>query len=495
MKKDSRCRARRSLLRGVLFRVMAVMLGLSPFVLAEGVFAILDWGRPTVHDDPFVGFSSMRPLFVLNEAGDRYEIPLSRQGYFRPESFAAQKATSEFRIFCLGGSTVQGNPFGIETSFTTWLEINLQTAATDRTWDVVNCGGISYASYRLVPILEETLRYQPDLIIVYTGHNEFLEDRTYSHIKHRPTWLARPLEWAARLRTYTLLREGCLRLAGQSSAEPRRGRPIMPEEVEALLDYRGGLEHYQRDEKWRQDVIDHYDYNLRRMVQLTRDAGVPLLLVNPVSNLRDCPPFKSQHREGLTEAEREQWQSLWNAARESYESDMPVAIELLQQAVAIDGQHAGLHYELAKCLDQANRPTEAKAEYIQASELDICPLRMLEPMHVRLTAIARETNTPLIDARALIESHSRDGIPGGFLLVDHIHPSITGHQLLADALADQLIAQGVLVPVSGWREQRDERFRDHLASLDSFYFLEGERHLASLRNWAAGRATRLRGED
>ena len=49
---------------------------------------------------------------------------------------------------------------------------------TIRPWQVVNCGGVSYASYRLTPILEEVLTYQPDLMIVCTGHNEFLEARS-----------------------------------------------------------------------------------------------------------------------------------------------------------------------------------------------------------------------------------------------------------------------------------------------------------------------------
>ena len=113
---------------------------------------------------------------------------------------------------------------------------------------MVNCGGISYASYRLVPILEEVLGYEPDLIILYTGHNEFLEDRTFDHIAGRGRLVNASLEAASRLRTFTLLREGYLRLHGMSSSDPPESRPILPTEVEALLDYRGGLEAYHRDD-------------------------------------------------------------------------------------------------------------------------------------------------------------------------------------------------------------------------------------------------------
>ena len=137
--------------RYVLFRVLAILLGLSAVLLLEGMLRLTDWGRVADVGDPFVGFSEVRPLFVLNEQGDRYEIPLSRQTFFQPESFAAKKAPHEFRIFCLGGSTVQGRPYSIETSFTSWLELSLQAADPSRAWEVVNCGGVSYASYRLLP--------------------------------------------------------------------------------------------------------------------------------------------------------------------------------------------------------------------------------------------------------------------------------------------------------------------------------------------------------
>ena len=80
-----------------------------------------------------------------------------------------------------------GRPYTVETAFSSWLQLFLQYADPSKKWEVVNCGGVSYASYRLVPILEEVLEnYTPDLVILYTGQNEFLEDRTYAHLKNLP---------------------------------------------------------------------------------------------------------------------------------------------------------------------------------------------------------------------------------------------------------------------------------------------------------------------
>lgn len=479
-----------------LFRLAAVLIGLSPLLAFEGVCRLLDWGRPSLHDDPFVGFDSIRPLFVLRDDAARYEIPPARQTYFRPDSFSAEKPADEFRIFCLGGSTVQGRPFKIETSFTTWLEISLDAAQGDRQWEVVNCGGVSYASYRLIPVLREVLTYQADLIILYTGHNEFLEARTFDHIDDRGWLLNQSLAGAARLRTFTLLREGYLRLQGRSSDDPPRGRPILPTEVDALLDYRGGLAEYQRDPPWREGVVQQYRYNLQQMVEMAREQGVDVILVNPVSNIRNCPPLKSLHREDLTADEAAQWISLCRQASRKLSggdsADVHAAAGLYQQACRLDSQHAGGFYNLAQCYDAAGRIEPARAAFLQAKELDICPLRILKPMNEAVLQIARQTDTPLVDAQALFESHSPDGIVGSQWLLDHVHPGIKGHQLLADTLADKMVELGMVHPRADWQQRKRRRYREHFASLPELYFHEGSQRLAAVRGWAQGRADRLR---
>ena len=486
-----RLRVRR--LRRLMFRVAAVLIGLLPFVVAEGVFTLLDWGQPDYTADPFIGFRNVRPLFVPSDDGARYEIPESRQAFFCPDSFAREKGPDEFRIFCLGGSTVQGRPFAIETSFTTWLELSLQAAEPTRTWDVVNCGGVSYASYRLVPILEEVLRHEPDLVILYTGHNEFLEDRTYSHIKRMPEVVAAPSSLLARTRTYTLLREGFMRLRSQQQHTPD-GFPVLRTETDAMLDYRDGLDDYHRDDKWRRDTIDHFGYNLRRMVHLADEAGVPIVLVNPVSKLRDCPPFKTQHRDGLTAEKLQRWEALVDQAAERRKADLRESATLLCQALEIDNQHAGLQYLLATHYDMLDMTDQARKHYILAKETDICPLRILEPMHDALVEVVREAGTPMVDARGSFERLSRSHIPDGRYLVDHVHPSIEGHKLIAQWLIEDLVRQGVVKPVDGWQQAREQSYRDHFESLNDLYFLKGTQQLESLRYWTKGKANGVPGK-
>src|SRR5438034_5982195 len=121
----------------ILFRVGAIALGLMPLLVGELALRGLGLGKPQDTNDPFIGFSDIHPLFVLNEQTGRYEIPKSRQTHFQPESFSATKPADEFRIFVLGGSTVQGRPWSIETSFTTWLELNLNASDPTHRCEVV----------------------------------------------------------------------------------------------------------------------------------------------------------------------------------------------------------------------------------------------------------------------------------------------------------------------------------------------------------------------
>ncbi len=112
---------------------------------------------------------------------------------------------------------------------------------------------------------------------------------------------------------------------------------------------------------------------------------------------------------------------------------------------------------------------------------------MITPLREAFFEAASESGTPAIDAQRLFAQESRGGLVGDDQLVDHIHPSIAGHQRLANALADELIREGVLAPAASWRQARDLKYEEHLAQLDTAYYVEGKRRLEGLRTWAEGR--------
>ncbi len=64
--------------------------------------------------------------------------------------------------------------------------------------------------------MEELTKYEPDMFIVYTGHNEFLEERTYGEIKRVNPVLKKLVGWASYSRIYS---KTCMWLHG-SPAQP-----------------------------------------------------------------------------------------------------------------------------------------------------------------------------------------------------------------------------------------------------------------------------------
>jgi lysophospholipase L1-like esterase len=464
---------------------------LGIIVGAEALCALFGWGLPDWQQDPFVGFSNVRPLFVRNVDGTQMITAPSRRRFFPAQSFPRRKSPKTFRVFCFGGSTVQGNPYAEDTAFPTWLRLSLETADPAREWEIINCGGISYASYRLASIVQECLAYEPDLFILCTGHNEFLEDRTYTHIKTAPTWVRAPLELACRLRVFNLLRQAWLALNppalshSASAATPAQLR----EEVDAWLDYAGGIKAYHRDEAWRASVIDHFAFNLRRIIGLARNASVPIVLVQPPSNLRDCPPFKSQHRSGFSEQDLPAWEILIAEAHAQTDPKASNAVEKYRHALSIDNEYALTHFQIGRVYDNLGLLTEAKNAYLRARELDICPLRILAPMEQTMARAARESGTPFVNAQFLMEQKSEDGIPGKDWLLDHIHPSIPGHQVIAQALFEVMEEQGWIRPQPSWEEGRDAAHTNHLDSLPDSYFADGQKALEGLRAWTEGRAS------
>ncbi len=466
----------------------AVLLGLLPFLLLELGLQSFGWQPPGSISDPYVGFSSIRSLFEVDDSGTCYEVAKSRYPLFCPESFLIEKPADEFRVFCLGGSTVQGRPFAIETAFSTWLELRLQAVDPSKQWNVINCGGVSYASYRLAPIMEEIMGYEPDLVVLYTGHNEFLEDRTYESVKATPLWAVTAHEWLSSIKTYAFLRNVVVDIRNSDTASLPATQ--LSTEVEARLDFRKGLEKYHRDDQWKRDVVQHFEHNLRRMVMTARNANVPLILCNPTCNLRDASPFKSQNRSELSSAELEQFVELWESIqiRDGAMPDLVHDLEKLQQLVKIDPRYAELQYRIGQTYQQLGQFKQAKQHLIRAKEEDICPLRIIEPIYDVIADVSRDTRVPLVDVKAFFEARASDGIPGRESLLDHVHPTIRGHQLISGLLLDEMIRQGMVKP-SGDLIDQEKLFTAHLESLPYMYFELGKDRLAGLKRWAEGKVT------
>ena len=118
-----------------------------------------------------------------------------------------------------------------------------------------------------------------------------------------------------------------------------------------------------------------------------------------------------------------------------------------------------------------------------------CPLRITTPLETALQEAAETNHVPLINAHELLRSRCPHAIIGKNVLVDHVHPSFRGHEDIAVAIADWMLAAGLLTSTNvDWKLAAQRECRTQLQSLDDLYFLRGRRALESLKLWAAGRS-------
>ena len=216
--------------------LLSVIVTVAFFLLLEGVLALVGVQPRLYSEDPYLGFSSHSPLFVQGEGpGEEavYETAANKRTLFNDQRFPVDKAAGTCRIFCVGGSTTYGRPYDDFTSFGGWLRQLLPALDPSLRWEVINAGGVSYASYRVALLMEELVRYEPDLFVIYSGHNEFLEERTYSEIIEMPEVVRGMGALAAHTRIHAVLSRLVER--GRSSGTSSAETSVMNDDVTTLL--------------------------------------------------------------------------------------------------------------------------------------------------------------------------------------------------------------------------------------------------------------------
>ncbi|MEM7479359.1 MAG: tetratricopeptide repeat protein, partial [Planctomycetota bacterium] len=386
-------------------------------------------------------------------------------------------------------------PYSTETAFPKWTGVCL-AEATGREVEVINCGGLSYASYRVLAILREVKQYDPDLILIYTGHNEFLERRTLENARSEDQ------SFAQLAQKMYLVRWAAHFIGSNRENAPRRtpkSKTVLAAEVEALLDYQGGLEQYSRNDLWLQGVDEHFEWNVRQMLDEISGSNIPLVFVSPVSNLKDCPPFKFENDPSLSSELQSEFEKSFRLAIGS--DDPRTARSAVEKALEIDPDHAGANFLFGKLAYEQHQFSDAEKYFIKARDTDVCPLRAQSELIGDLQVSLNQRRIPFLDAQKLFSEQTKGGyangtanaIVGDEWLVDHIHPSVAGHQLLGEALASLVLEQGWFeIEKDNWKESIDAEFQRRIASLGEEYFLRAKQRLEGLQLWTQGRAKKIR---
>jgi Flp pilus assembly protein TadD len=444
-RKQNRLSLRRKLVYGLVPTILPLLL-LELILWACGV-------RPIAATrDPFVGFRPGVPLFVRQD--DRYVTNPLRTVNFNKQEFVARKAAGTLRIFCLGGSTTYGHPYDARVAYPMCLKRRLERLMPGRQFEVINCGGVSYASYRLAIIADELVNYEPDLIVVHTGHNEFLERRTYHGVRERPKWQDIIMLAGSQLRTLAVLSRWLESIQKQESVS------VLSEDVLTILEQSDGPQSYHRDDQQYEETIRHLEFSLRRINEAARSCGSGVVFVRPASDLRGTSPFRSEASvedpQLIVRCEMLLKQALSSKGAEVRESQR----ENLQQAVELDPRYAEAQWQLGRVLLEAEELVEARRAFVNARDEDVCPLRATSEIEMLIESVAAETDSELVNFSRHVESvcQAKYGyaIPGPESFLDHVHLTIERHADLAVLLTQALIRMELIEDCSLTETQEQE---------------------------------------
>lgn len=350
-------------------------------------------------------------LFVPSQNyPDYYEINRAvNQRYFTRmddtsptnDIFLEEKPDTCFRVFVLGGSTTRGFPYQAGTAFPRILYYRLQDAYPNMRIEVVNLSASAINSYTYIDKIDEILAHEPDLILLYGGHNEYYGVMGVASVDKggNARWMKLLRLKLVHLKTYQLLQNTYLKIKSKSS-EGNGG------EAETLMSRIAKDKEIVYDSKLYHKGIAQFRKNVEAMVAKAAKHNVPVLMSELVSNVSDQAPFKSVAANGF-----------------------PLAMDVYNEALS---EMKNENYEQAKIL------------FERAKDYDVIRFRAPEAMNEVLHQISKDYKLPLVPMKKYFEEASPNGLIGNKLMLEHLHPNIDGYFLMAEAFFNSIIEQNFL---------------------------------------------------
>jgi tetratricopeptide (TPR) repeat protein len=381
----------------LLFNTLLITIPLFIFFLLEMLLRIINYGDNfnLFIDFPEKDFREYR--FINPLIGKKY---FQKLDYNSPcgDMFLKNKPENGFRIFVLGSSTVLGFPYDQNLMFSRILEERLQDNFPDKKIEVINTAITAINSFTLLDFIDDILKEDPDVVLIYAGHNEFYGalgvgsvERVY---KSRYLTLLHLNLLSSRL--YQLLRNSIFGIerffSGSKTEEDMRGTLMKVIVENKEICYKSEVYNL---------AIEYYRKNLEKLLHRTKRANVPVFISELVSNVKDLQPFCS-------------------VSATAY----PPASEM---------------YSRAKESEQKGDYTNAKKYYYLAKDLDCIRFRASEEINDIIHDLAERFNAHLVPMKTqYFEIKSPNGLIGNNLITEHVHPNIDGYFLMADAFFNSL---------------------------------------------------------
>jgi tetratricopeptide (TPR) repeat protein len=350
-----------------------------------------------------------------------------------PTDFTASTG-DELRIVVIGGSSARGQPYQDWLSIGQIVAWKLQAVLPERkvVADVLAREGAT---------LEEmhqklaAIKQRPDMVIIFSGHNEFQARFPWDQNGERASGL---LPYAFEFVMQDGLHSPLFRCVKEAfdkyrlMAPPRivKRQPIEPPIV-------------RRAEAER--VLDEFGRRIEAIVAWCEQIGALPVLVIPPSNESGYEPNRSVLPRSVSQEERRVFTRDYLAAR-SAESEPGLAMARYRGLIARQPEFAETYFRLARLLEGSGKYVEAGRDYRRALDLDGFPQRCTTQFQDVYRRAAAQHDCILVDGPAELRLLTPHGILGDFLINDGHHPALRGHVALAEAVLRELGARRMF----GW---------------------------------------------
>ena len=423
--------------RRTLFLLLLAAMPWLLLALVEGTFRIFSLfpRQPLFLEVSKEG----RELFQLNTVvAQRYFNPrkVTVPNLF-PETFARHKPAGTTRIFCLGGSTTAGFPFDYQVPFPAQLRYILSRQYPQQRFEVINLGLSAVNSFTVLDFIPEVLECEPDVIILYLGHNEFYGAYgSASAVSIGGSgglirFYLRLQKW----HTVQMVRALVARLTPAAATDP--DKTTLMEQVIADQKIHYASPKYRK-------TLANYQANLDLILRSCRRQQVPVLIGTLVANIRDLPPMGSSSRGDGDAGARAAITALTARCdqyiqQRAWQPALEVALQLMQQ----DSASAAAWYRTGKIYQMLGDSLVAGHYLLGARDRDLVRFRASGEINTIIARSASRHRAGLVDIWQEFSGRSPLGLPGNELICDHLHPNPDGYTLMAQAFAAAVTEAGL----------------------------------------------------
>ncbi|MBK8944603.1 MAG: hypothetical protein IPM32_04945 [Ignavibacteriae bacterium] len=374
------------------FYIILILIPILFFVLLEFSLRIFNYGY-----DQSQWIEIGNDKLVINpDYGKRYFNNINFTPQTSDDYFDKNKKSNSFRVFVLGASSAAGFPYMPMGAFSKYIQKRLELVYPTITIEVINISMTAVNSYTLLDLIPGVLDQNPDLIIIYAGHNEYYGALGVGSVESLGSsgFLKKMI---LNLNNYKITQLVKNLISGILSIFAKKESL---EKSHTLMSKMAQEKSIQLNSEMFNHGAEQFSNNLTEILEKVKNKNIPIILGRLVSNYKDQKPFESFKGENQKSAD-----------------------EIFQEAQT---EYKNSNF------------TKADSLFILAKDLDALRFRAPEKFNQIINSLANKFNVAVAKIDSLFIENSPHKIIGNNLMVDHLHPNVEGYLLIGKAFYETM---------------------------------------------------------